>query len=99
MRYTIDDELLARLPGRGKEMQGISLARHAAEAKTEDDAALVAAARRDPAAFAVLYRRYVTPVYRYLYSRVGNATDAEETHQGITLRVLAVAHGPEETAV
>ena len=43
-----------------------------------DDAVLVRAARRDPAAFAVLYRRYVTSIYRYLYSRVGNSADAED---------------------
>ena len=44
----------------------------------EEDASLVKAARRDPAAFAALYWRYVTPVYRYLYSRVGHAADAED---------------------
>jgi RNA polymerase sigma factor (sigma-70 family) len=43
-----------------------------------DDAVLVRAARRDPVAFAALYCRYVTPIYRYLYSRVGNAADAED---------------------
>lgn len=43
-----------------------------------DDAVLVRAARRDPVAFAALYQRYVTPIYRYLYSRVGNAADAED---------------------
>ncbi len=43
-----------------------------------DDAALVRAARRDPAAFAALYRRYVGPVYRYLYSRLGRVAEAED---------------------
>ena len=43
-----------------------------------DDAVLVRAARHDLVAFAALYRRYVTPIYRYLYSRVGNAADAED---------------------
>jgi RNA polymerase sigma factor (sigma-70 family) len=43
-----------------------------------DDAVLVRAARHDPVAFAALYRRYVTPIYRYLYSRVGSAADAED---------------------
>ena len=43
-----------------------------------DDVVLVGAARHDPVAFAALYRRYVIPVYRYLYSRVGNATDAQD---------------------
>jgi RNA polymerase sigma-70 factor, ECF subfamily len=44
----------------------------------EGDAALVKAARRDPSAFAALYRRYVTAVYRYHYSRVGTTADAED---------------------
>ena len=35
----------------------------------EDDPALIEQARCDPDAFATLYRRYLTPVYRYLYSR------------------------------
>lgn len=39
---------------------------------------LVEAARRDPAAFAGLYRQYVKPVYRYLYSRLGQVEDAED---------------------
>jgi RNA polymerase sigma-70 factor (ECF subfamily) len=42
------------------------------------DAVLVRAARRDPVAFAALYRRHVTPIYRYVYSHVGNAADAED---------------------
>ncbi len=39
---------------------------------------LVKDAQRDPAAFAMVYDRYLMPVYRYLYSRVGNAVDAED---------------------
>lgn len=46
--------------------------------QAREEAALVQAARRDPAAFAALYRRYVTPIYRYLYSRVGLRADAED---------------------
>lgn len=42
------------------------------------DAELVAAARRDPQAFAALYRRYVAPVYRYLYHRVGGSPQEAE---------------------
>jgi RNA polymerase sigma-70 factor (ECF subfamily) len=44
-----------------------------------DEAELVAAARAGEAdAFARLYRQYVRPVYRYHYSRVGDAADAED---------------------
>ena len=44
----------------------------------QEDAALIVAARRNPAAFAALYDRYVQSVYRYLYGRVGSAQEAEE---------------------
>ena len=53
-----------------------------------DDAPLIAAAQRDPAAFAGLYRRYVTPIYRYLYSRVGNAQDAEDLTSQVFMEAL-----------
>lgn len=43
-----------------------------------DDAALVKHARKDAEAFAVLYHRYLTPLYRYLYRRLGNEKDAED---------------------
>ena len=45
---------------------------------SRDDTALIEQARRDPEAFAALYQRYLTPVYRYLYSRLGSAHDAED---------------------
>jgi RNA polymerase sigma-70 factor (ECF subfamily) len=46
---------------------------------TKDDIpALVTAALEDPAAFARLYDRYVQPIYRYVYSRVGGAHEAED---------------------
>jgi len=43
-----------------------------------DDAALVEQARRNPDAFGALYRRYLTPIYRYLYRRLGNVHNAED---------------------
>jgi RNA polymerase sigma-70 factor (ECF subfamily) len=39
---------------------------------------LIADAREDPAAFGRLYDRYVQPIYRYLYSRLGSAPEAED---------------------
>ena len=39
---------------------------------------LIAAAKSDPAAFSRLYDRYLQPVYRYLYSRLGDAHSAED---------------------
>jgi RNA polymerase sigma-70 factor (ECF subfamily) len=51
----------------------------AREVLADDEAELVAAARAGEAdAFARLYRQYVRPVYRYHYSRVGDAADAED---------------------
>ena len=59
-------------------MPSLSSQDRGGQENTGNDALLVKAARRDPAAFAALYRRYVTPIYRYLYSRVGSAADAED---------------------
>mgnify|MGYP002860980985 FL=1 len=42
----------------------------------EDD--LIEKARQDPDAFAVIYRRYLSPIYRYLLIRLGNPQDAED---------------------
>jgi len=59
-------------------METITLARTEAEPTIEEEASLVEAARHDTAAFSRLYRRYVTPVYRYLYKWVGNPAEAED---------------------
>jgi len=44
----------------------------------ETDALLVQEAQRRPAAFAAIYARYVGPVHRYIYSRIGNRSDAQD---------------------
>jgi RNA polymerase sigma-70 factor (ECF subfamily) len=49
---------------------------------------LIKAARQDPKAFGQLYIRYVQPVYRYLYSRIGNAAEAEDLTAQTFLAVL-----------
>jgi RNA polymerase sigma factor (sigma-70 family) len=41
-----------------------------------EEAVLVAEARHDSKAFTALYRHYLTPVYRYLVSRVNNLHEA-----------------------
>jgi RNA polymerase sigma-70 factor (ECF subfamily) len=43
-----------------------------------DDETLAAQARADVNSFAELYRRYVTPVYRYHIFHTGNVKDAED---------------------
>jgi RNA polymerase sigma-70 factor (ECF subfamily) len=50
--------------------------------------ALLEAARDDPAAFTMLYHRYVTPVYRYLYKWVGNSAEAEDLTSQVFTEVL-----------
>jgi RNA polymerase sigma-70 factor (ECF subfamily) len=44
----------------------------------EPEEVLVARARKDPAAFAVLYERYVGKIYNYIYYRTGSHYDAED---------------------
>jgi len=73
-------------------MPNLSLAKARAPAGVEEDASLVKAARHDPAAFAPLYRRYVTPIYRYLYSRVGNGADAEDLTAQVFTEALDGLH-------
>jgi len=46
---------------------------------TKDDISwLVASAKNEPTAFARIYDHFANPVYRYLFSRVGNQADAED---------------------
>lgn len=53
-----------------------------------DDRALLAAARRDPRAFGVLYERYVSQIYRYAYVRLQNAPAAEDATSQTFLKAL-----------
>ncbi|MHB8193301.1 MAG: RNA polymerase sigma factor [Bellilinea sp.] len=52
-----------------------------------DESDLVEAARKDLREFGVLYKRYVNPVFRYLYSRTGNVHEAED----ITAQTFLIA--------
>ncbi|MGD2026270.1 MAG: sigma-70 family RNA polymerase sigma factor [Anaerolineales bacterium] len=45
-------------------------------------------AKRDPAAFAALYREYAVRVYRYIYARVSNHQDAEDLTSQVFEAVL-----------
>ncbi len=49
---------------------------------------LVTAARQDPQAFGVLYRQFVTPVFRYLCSRTGNVQEAEDLTSQTFIKAL-----------
>ena len=54
------------------------------------DRQLVEAARRDPAAFEPLYRRYLAQVYSYAYYELGDHHDAEDATERTFL--LALTH-------
>jgi RNA polymerase sigma-70 factor (ECF subfamily) len=60
------------------------------ELLSADDEGLVSAARHDPAAFAELYHRHFTRVYRYHIARTGNIADAQDL---TTLTFLAAMEG------
>jgi RNA polymerase sigma factor (sigma-70 family) len=55
----------------------------------DDEADLVAAAQRERAAFAPLYVRYVRPVYRYCYRRLGSHEAAEDATSQTFVKALA----------
>jgi RNA polymerase sigma factor (sigma-70 family) len=50
---------------------------------------LAAAARADPQAFALLYARFVRPIYRYCYVRLGNSEAAEDATSAAFLKAFA----------
>jgi RNA polymerase sigma-70 factor, ECF subfamily len=77
-------------------MSDLVLMQPAANTDGREDAQLVRAARRDLAAFEVLYRRYVTSIYRYLYSRVGNAADAQDLTAQVFIEALQGLDGYRE---
>ncbi len=49
---------------------------------------LAEAALTNPAAFGELYERYYARVYRYIYHRVDNATDAEDITAAVFMKAL-----------
>jgi RNA polymerase sigma-70 factor, ECF subfamily len=63
----------------------------------DEDLALVQQAQADQEAFAELYQRHATRVYRYLLARVGNVADAEDlTSQTFMAAMVGLPryHGP-----
>ena len=53
------------------------------------DAELVAQARQDPRAFALLYLRYLDPVHRFCYRRLGSREAAEDATSLVFTKALA----------
>lgn len=55
---------------------------------TVEDAEMVAAAQKNPAEFRQLYTKWLNPVYRYFYFRLGNVKDAEDLTSQVFLKVF-----------
>ncbi len=53
-----------------------------------DESALVDAARTDPRAFAVLYHRHVSAIYRFCYRRLGTKEAAEDATAQVFTKAL-----------
>ncbi|HHY87837.1 MAG TPA: sigma-70 family RNA polymerase sigma factor [Chloroflexi bacterium] len=54
-----------------------------------DEVAVRRAAEGDQEAFAVLYERYVTRIYNYIYYRTGSAHDAEDLTARVFFRAMS----------
>jgi RNA polymerase sigma factor (sigma-70 family) len=73
--------------------QAPSTDHHPWPAATWDDAALAIAAREDQQAFSILYDRYLTPMYRYCYARLGSREAAEDATSEVFLKALSGIDG------
>jgi RNA polymerase sigma-70 factor, ECF subfamily len=62
----------------------------------QEEAALVERAKAEPAAFGILYERYIDRVYAYIYHRVGNAQDTEDLTARTFYRALDKLHTYED---
>lgn len=65
--------------------RSISLKRHE-DCRIVEDAELVSAAQQNPAKFEYLYLKWIKPVYRYFYFRLGNVKDAEDLTSQVFLK-------------
>ena len=77
-------------------MESLPLLARGEALDVSEEARLVRAAESDPAAFASLYRRYVAPIYRYLYWRLGHAADAEDVTAQVFTEALERLSGYRE---
>lgn len=57
-----------------------------------EEEACIARAKQDLKEFAPLYRRYVDPIYRYCYSRLGDSRAAEDTTSLVFYKAMAGLH-------
>ena len=54
----------------------------------ESDLEVVKRIKKDPAAFGLIYERYITKIYNYVYYRVGNHHEAEDLTSRVFYRAL-----------
>ena len=54
----------------------------------ESDLELVRRVKKDPTTFSLIYERYITKIYNYVYYRVGNHHDAEDLTSRVFYRAL-----------
>ena len=54
----------------------------------EDIRELIEQTREDPAMFQYIYLQWVTPVYKYVFSRIGNQQDAEDITAQVFMRAF-----------
>ena len=57
-------------------------------AELGDEEALIRAAQGDPVSFGVLYERYVSRIYNYIYYRTGSTYDAEDLTSRVFYRAI-----------
>jgi RNA polymerase sigma-70 factor, ECF subfamily len=60
----------------------------ALEINLSDEVVLTQASQGDRDAFGVLYERYVTRIYNYIYYRTGNSSDAEDLTARVFFRAM-----------
>jgi RNA polymerase sigma-70 factor, ECF subfamily len=58
------------------------------EDEHDPEAAWIAAARHDPAAFAPLYQRYATPIYRFIHRKVGDPELANDLTAQVFIKAI-----------
>jgi len=59
----------------------------------QEERALIDRAKKDPAAFGELYRRYVDRIYNYIYYRTGSAGDAEDLTGKVFFKAMSHIKG------
>ncbi len=82
-----------RKGGLMSDSMALPLAEARAPDDMDDDAALVARARADPAAFGALYERYLDRIYAYLRARASTPEEAADLTQHVFLHAFDALDG------